>query len=197
MSFLCRNWRMELLFAACRMARRRASVSHLVALESKQEAPMSVICGQHFLISSMNAALNMSLANKLRAQLPTDGWMASHQIWKQKSTPAGRLYWEHTLSRPRTSGKGSIGLLPTPTAREGRDRSRCEVLAKLDNGTGVAKRICNLSPTTRLLKEIVGLNPFFALWMMGYPKEWGGCHGAGNAIVSQVAAEFIQAFLDC
>jgi len=31
----------------------------------------------------------------------------------------------------------------------------------------------------------------------GLSERVGGCHGAGNAIVPQVAAEFIKAFIDC
>jgi hypothetical protein len=60
-------------------------------------------------------------------------------------------------------------------AREGKDWSRAEVLARLDRGDGVAKRICALSSRLRLSKEIVGLNPLFAAAMMGYGPEWQAC----------------------
>ncbi len=70
----------------------------------------------------------------------------------------------------RTQGTACT-LLPTVTAREGRDWSRPSVLASLDNGTGVAKRIC--AKSTQPLPEVPsGLNPSFAGWMMGYPPEW-------------------------
>lgn len=66
-----------------------------------------------------------------------------------------------------------FGYLPTVAAREGRDWSRWEVLAKLDKGDGVAKRICNKStPTPPQEKQIVGLNPCFAEWMFLYPEGW-------------------------
>lgn len=58
------------------------------------------------------------------------------------------------------------GLLPTPTKREGRDWSKASILARLDRGDGVAKRICALSAP--LSQDICGLNPSFAEWMMGY-----------------------------
>jgi site-specific DNA-cytosine methylase len=59
-------------------------------------------------------------------------------------------------------------------AREGKDWSRAEVLRALDNGTGVAKRICSLSPLIPS-EQVVGLNPSFAGWLMGYPAEWIAC----------------------
>lgn len=72
------------------------------------------------------------------------------------------------------------GYLPTPTAREGRDWSQAQILARLDRGDGVAKRICNLSPMLRLSEQIVGLNPCFAEWMMGYPEGWTACMGSAT-----------------
>lgn len=65
-----------------------------------------------------------------------------------------------------------FGYLPTPAAREGRDWSRFSILAKLDKGDGVAKRICNKSTITPLNDPIVGLNPCFAEKMFDYPEGW-------------------------
>jgi hypothetical protein len=65
-----------------------------------------------------------------------------------------------------------FGLLPTPASREDRDWSRGRILASLDRGNGVAKRICAISPALRQSEEIVGLNPLFAEWMMGLPLGW-------------------------
>ena len=80
----------------------------------------------------------------------------------------GKLY-ERPTSDVFTKDQDYLSL-PTPTAREGRDWSRAEVLAKLDRGDGVAKRICSLlipsSPT------ITGLNPCFAEAMMTFPIGW-------------------------
>ncbi len=58
---------------------------------------------------------------------------------------------------------------------EHKDSSRAEVLARLDRGDGVAKRICALSQTLRYSREIVGLNPSFAAWTMAIPVEWVLC----------------------
>lgn len=60
-------------------------------------------------------------------------------------------------------------LLPTLAAREWKDWSRLEVLARLDRGDGVAKRICCLSPEAHSNPRIGGLNPSFAEWMTGFP----------------------------
>ena len=81
---------------------------------------MSGICGQHSSISSKSAALNMSLANRLKMRLSTVGSIEYIETWKQKATPAGVLYWAHTASVPRIKDKGYIGdapllTFPTPT----------------------------------------------------------------------------------
>jgi hypothetical protein len=78
------------------------------------------------------------------------------------------------------SAANASWLLPTLTAREGKDWSRAEVLARLDRGDGVAKRICALSQTLRLMPEIVGLSPCFAEWLMGFPLGWTDCAASGT-----------------
>lgn len=64
--------------------------------------------------SSESAGLSQSLASKLRQRLATVGSIEFSQTWKQKVTPAGRLYWEHIPSAPRTGDKDCSGW-PTPT----------------------------------------------------------------------------------
>lgn len=66
-------------------------------------------------------------------------------------------------------------MLPSISAREHKDSSQSHILARLDRGDGVAKRICSLSPQLRYSREIVGLNPWFAAWTMGIPSEWVAC----------------------
>ena len=88
--------------------------------ENKKDLLMSGICGQHSSISSKSAALNMSLANRLKMRLSTVGSIEYIETWKQKATPAGVLYWAHTASVPRIKDKGYIGdapllTFPTPT----------------------------------------------------------------------------------
>jgi hypothetical protein len=91
---------------------------------------------------------------------PKAGTMRSGASYQRQS-------WERRISEIES------GLLPTPTAREWKDRGRPCVLQKLARGDGVAKEIFKHSATHRLSNEITaGLNPFFALWMMGYPAGW-------------------------
>lgn len=70
--------------------------------------------------SSKSAILTQSLANKLRAQLGTDGSMEYRQTWSKKVTPLGRLYWAHIASAHRISVNDSTGW-PTPAARDWKD----------------------------------------------------------------------------
>ena len=75
------------------------------------------ICGPPGSGSSESAALSRSLASRCRELLGTVGSTLFRQIWRQKATPLGRLYWAHTASGLRTSGSGSGGW-PTPMAAD-------------------------------------------------------------------------------
>ena len=61
--------------------------------------------------------LSASLASKCRELLGTDGSMEYSQTWREKVTPAGRLYWAHTASARRTSDSGCTGW-PTATVND-------------------------------------------------------------------------------
>ena len=82
----------------------------------------------------------------------------------------GQLY-PHRNLEPSTNESGR-SLLPTICAREGRDWSRSHILAKLDKGDGVAKRICSKSLTALSYLDPLGLHPCFGEWMMGFPVGW-------------------------
>lgn len=150
-------------------------VSRLVALVKDSARKTNATSGPSSHGLSASAALQQSLGSKLRMQLERAGSILHSMTWRERHTPAHRLYCEHLPSALHPKGKGSSGLLPTLTAREGRDWSRGRILASLDNGTGVAKRICALSQSDLLSEEICGLNPSFGGWMMGYPPEWYAC----------------------
>lgn len=92
--------------------------------------------------------------------LPRAGMMRSGIVFERPSS-----------GRPTAANASS--LLPTLATREWKDASRGEVLARLDRGDGVAKRICALSQTLPSSAEIVGLHPSFAEWHMGFPTGWG------------------------
>ena len=69
--------------------------------------------------SFASADLSVSLANKLRAHLPTGGSIWCSMIWSVKATPQGRLVF-----RLRASARGisdpEFGLWPTPDTDQGR-----------------------------------------------------------------------------
>lgn len=143
--------------------------------ETKTAKTTSGICGRSIETSLQRADRLSLLVNKLKAQSALVGLTGLKTTWKLKATPRGRSYWDHTASVPRISETVSIGLLPTPPHSEPADWSRPEVLARLDRGGRVARRICRLSSNARLHPDPVGLNHCFALAMMGYPPGWSGC----------------------
>lgn len=142
--------------------------------ESGLALPTNGISGRYGSISSASAALQSSLASRLRQRSSTTGLTPFLTIWRAKATPWRRPYCQLALSGHRTSESG-YGSLPTPATREWKDNSQAHILARLDRGDGVAKKICALSETLRSSKQIVGLNPSFAGWMMGYPPQWDAC----------------------
>ena len=77
------------------------------------------------------------------------------------------------------------GLLPTLPKSEPRDCSQARILARLDKGGRVARRICSTSPQARLMTEIVTLNPSFAEWLAGFPTGWTELDRAETALTPQ------------
>lgn len=102
-----------------------------------------------------------------------EGWEMFSETWPRSAMTRNGIAFAPSTSVPLTSATAS-GLLPTPSAREGKDWSQAKILAGLDRGDGVAKKICARSQMLRSSAEIVGLNPSFAEWMMGYPEGWTG-----------------------
>ena len=78
---------------------------------------MKDISGQPSSISSASADLTRLLGNRLHQRLGLGGSMLYKETWKQKTTPAGLPYLEHTASVRRISDNAFIGL-PTPKARD-------------------------------------------------------------------------------
>ncbi len=65
---------------------------------SKKATPTSATSGPPSSPLSKSDALNLSLANRLRARLSTVGSIEYTQTWKELATPSGRRYWAHTAS---------------------------------------------------------------------------------------------------
>lgn len=125
--------------------------------------------------SSASAGLQQCLENRLRERLQARGSTLYTLTWKGWTTPSGVCRSRQRALALRTSVIASIGSVPTPVASEGRDRSRPEVLARVDKGGRIGRWICARSSTARLHQDVVILNPSFAGWMMGFPVQWWEC----------------------
>jgi len=80
--------------------------------------PTPAISGPSSSGSSESAALTSFLASKCRTQLESMGGSIEYQeTWKERATPLGRVYWEHTAQGRRTSAKDCIGW-PSPTTSD-------------------------------------------------------------------------------
>lgn len=85
---------------------------------NKKAATMQDTSGRISLASSKSAGLSALLASKCGQRLSSIGSMEYSRTWKEKITPAGRLYWGHTASGRRTSAKEFSGW-PTPNVPNG------------------------------------------------------------------------------
>ena len=149
----------------------------LASLSARQVKEMGLqisgISGRPGSISSASADLSTSLASRLRAQLGTDGSILYRQTWKQRTTPSGALYWEHTASALRTSDSDCIGWL-TPRARgdAGGKRWRDRLAKNLEDQARIYALMCGLTDT-----EVarLSLSATFVRHLMGYPAEWDAC----------------------
>jgi hypothetical protein len=97
--------------------------SHSATPGSTSVTRTSATSGPSSSISSASAALSMSLASRLQAQLAKVGSMEYRQTWKRKRTPAGRWYWAHIASARRIHDKDYTGW-PTVTCTDGVKRGQ-------------------------------------------------------------------------
>lgn len=106
--------------------------------------------------------------------------------WPRSGTMRNGIVSARPSSGCRSRENGSLWL-PTLPASEHRDWSRPAILARLDRGGRVARRICALSPQIHSVLDPVGLNPSFAEWMTGLPIGVDRIRGLGNTVVPDVA----------
>ncbi len=133
---------------------------------SKKERKTKDTYGRKCSGLSGSADLTRSLVSRLRQQLDTVGSMEYSQTWKEKATPAGRLYWEHTASAPRINDKDCTGW-PTPRAEDGGKSQR--------SAEGVAKEIERKGPTNEL-----GIAAQLAPWPSPTALSFNESHQPGN-----------------
>jgi len=99
----------------CGRGRARAKATRVLA--SERATTTNATCGPITSISSASVALQRSLVSKLRTQFDSVGSTVYKQTWKERVTPSGLRYWEHTARAATTSDSDCFGW-PTPRAEE-------------------------------------------------------------------------------
>ena len=102
-----------------------ARVSRFRALDSEKAMPTNDTCGPLFTRSSPSAALQSSLASRLRARMDVNGSPEYVLTWKEQDMPAGVPICQLRASARRTSGNVSSGW-PTPATED----SGCSATAR-------------------------------------------------------------------
>lgn len=124
-------------------------VSRSVQRGSKRGRKTNGTSGPSSSVSSMPSDLPSFSVSRFLQRSVTAGLMEYSQIWKERVTPAGRRYWEHTASGHRTSGSGCIGLAagyPTPIQNDSEKRgsiSATDSLAGVLTGYGTPRATNN------------------------------------------------------
>jgi len=97
-------------------------VSRSAKRASKKGKTTNGISGRRCSGSSASVSLSQCLVSRLRQQLDTDGSTEYRTTWREKITPLGRSYWEHSASAHRIKEADYTGW-PTPQACEGPNMS--------------------------------------------------------------------------
>lgn len=161
-----------------------------VLMAERRAKAIAAISGRNSQASSKTEILQSSLESRLRARFPGVGGIGPRANLKAMITPLGRSYSALIPLAPITKEKGSTGW-PTPAARDGRDISRSNAFLS-------QRQRHSPSMATRLLERGAPWTVISAVYCNGISvvMERSALKGYGNAIVPQVAAEFIKAFLE-
>lgn len=126
-------------------------------------------------VSSEPKNLTELLASKLQQRLGTIGSTECSLTWKERTTPAGRSFFQLVPSTPRT-GETVFGLWPTPTARDWKDSGKNANYKKIASKHKLAGIVVFVhgggSSNAAEMESIDGLHPEFLAWLMGFPPEW-------------------------
>ena len=90
---------------------------------AKLGATIRATFGRRGFSSSASADLTLSLVNRLKARLDTDGSILFAMTWREKATPSGRLVYRLVASGRRTSDNG-CGSWQSPMAGSNRKSER-------------------------------------------------------------------------
>lgn len=141
---------------------------------SAKEIQTKETCGQSGLTSFDGADLNTCLASKCQQLLGTDGSTDCATTWKQRTTPSGRLFWEHIPQDGITQGNDctGVGRLPTPQCMDAKGYS--QKLSGKYRKTGHLKHWVH--GTLLAIHSATGVsswpNPMLCEWLMGFPRLW-------------------------
>ena len=159
----------------------------------------SAISGRTSSASSRRVDLSALLASRLQQRLASIGSTECSMTWKERATPAGRSFFQLQLSAPRTR-ETDFGLWPTPTARDYKDSGKNVNYEKLAKKSRLAGRVV-FTHGGQFQRGHDGrhrrIAPGVPCLAHGVPARVERTVAFGNAIVPQVAAEFLAAALEC
>lgn len=151
-------------------------VNHFPSQEKGKGSKTKGTCGLSFSDLFANVDQLSFLVNKLNELLTSVGLTECSPIWKRKTTPAGRLYWELTSSVYHTSESEFSGM-PTPTVTMISEKEHPGDRLRIRSGGSYEKQSkrgvwgsINWFQWA-LLKGLIP-TPELAAWLMGYPISW-------------------------
>jgi hypothetical protein len=167
-----------------------APANHSRMLDSTKVSPTSDTFGLPSTTSSRTVTLQSSLVNKLQARQPLNGSPLYDLTWKARAMPSGPPICQLRASARHIPDSDFSGW-PTPEARAYRD-----LTLKVD---GIAYAKSRLGHQSEPGEHSVPAwlfdcaNPDSVLSTDGLRRPVGQVRAFGNAVVPQVAAEFITA----
>lgn len=130
---------------------------------------MNGTCGQHSLISSASAALQRSLASRLRTKMGVNGSMEYSLTWKARTIGQREPICVLLGLVPRTSDNGFTGWQTLTSSLSSTGRKISDAL-NLQGECG-----SNSKPINASIQKRGAVHPKHLCWLMGYPFQWVSC----------------------